>query len=240
MKLRHILLCIGLLAGSLAASAKDVITLTDGSEIDAKVEEITETVIKYRKATNPTGPIYSIARASVLTILYENGSTDTFTPVSTTDEELMNYAAAASQVTPSRQLSDSELLRMSLDPNNLYNKANKYRRIGWIGGGAFLAAGAIAGVILWGIYSWDSCDISDGLLMPLGIGAAAGAIWTLGFNLKANSVMKKARELEMYSANFIENEVVKLGSNSLMAGVGIMGNQATRTQGVGLSFKFNF
>ena len=58
MKLRNLFL--SMLFCATAASAQDVITKTDGSKLEAKVEEITESVVRYRKASNPNGPVYTI------------------------------------------------------------------------------------------------------------------------------------------------------------------------------------
>ena len=46
---------------STTVSAQDVIVKKNGEEIRAKVEEVGEQSIRYRKFTNLTGPVYSIA-----------------------------------------------------------------------------------------------------------------------------------------------------------------------------------
>lgn len=58
--------------------AQDNIIKRDGSEIQAKVTEITETVVKYKRFDNPDGPLYSISKTSVFMIQYENGTRDLF------------------------------------------------------------------------------------------------------------------------------------------------------------------
>jgi hypothetical protein len=61
------------------AHGQDVIVRKNGEEIKARVEQILDTEIKYRKADNLTGPIYSIKKADVFMIKYENGTKDVFT-----------------------------------------------------------------------------------------------------------------------------------------------------------------
>lgn len=56
----------------------DEIILKNGDELKGKVVEITETVIKYRRCNNLTGPIYSIPKADVFLIKYPNGTRDVF------------------------------------------------------------------------------------------------------------------------------------------------------------------
>ncbi len=265
------------------ASAQDIITKTDGTQVEGKVEEITETSIKYRKATNLTGPLYTIPIVSVLNIAYENGSVDLFnhpgadtpaetsqatpaptvstdpeqaqsvpqssptqstpTPVATssapTDEELLRYAESIPAYKQSGTMTDSELLRLNhninYSPKKLYSKAKTMRIVGWVGGGVLLAAGVIV------CYTVGEIAYYDVERYPTLFGSAGGAaIWILGFNLYANSLKKQARELEMYSANIIENDILNFGGNKLTAGVNMMGNRMTHTHGLGLSLKFNF
>ena len=65
---------------STTVSAQDVIVKKNGEEIRAKVEEVGEQSIRYRKFTNLTGPVYSIARGEVI-IRYESGAKDIITPL---------------------------------------------------------------------------------------------------------------------------------------------------------------
>ena len=58
--------------------AQDNIVLRNGDEIPAKVVEIGRTELKYRKATNPDGPVYTALIGDVLLINYANGTKDTF------------------------------------------------------------------------------------------------------------------------------------------------------------------
>lgn len=58
--------------------AQDNIILRNGEEVPAKVLEVTQTDLKYRKAANPDGPIYTATLRDVLLIKYANGTKDTF------------------------------------------------------------------------------------------------------------------------------------------------------------------
>ena len=59
-------------------SAYDIIVMNNGDLINAKVEEVGPTEIKYRKASNLNGPLYKIETNTVLAINYENGEKDVF------------------------------------------------------------------------------------------------------------------------------------------------------------------
>ena len=67
--------------------SQDVITIKTGEDISAKILEIGQTEIKYKKFDNQTGPIYSILKSDVIIVRYENGTKDLFnvnTPTSPT------------------------------------------------------------------------------------------------------------------------------------------------------------
>lgn len=61
---------------AVSAFALDTIVLLNGIMIDAKIEEVTPTEIKYRRADNLTGPLYTINKNEVLSIKHENGTVE--------------------------------------------------------------------------------------------------------------------------------------------------------------------
>ena len=67
---------------AVSVSALDTIVLTNGTIIDAKVEEITPAEIRYRRADNLRGPLIFINKSDVLSIRYENGIVEIMNPVS--------------------------------------------------------------------------------------------------------------------------------------------------------------
>ena len=61
--MKRILFLAAFMLLSTTVSAQDVIVKKNGEEIRAKVEEVGEQSIRYRKFSNLTGPVYSIAAA---------------------------------------------------------------------------------------------------------------------------------------------------------------------------------
>ncbi|OFX71034.1 MAG: hypothetical protein A2X12_05725 [Bacteroidetes bacterium GWE2_29_8] len=53
--------------------AQDFITTKNGEEIKAKVLEITQTEVKYKRFENIDGPIYTVNKSDLLIIKYANG-----------------------------------------------------------------------------------------------------------------------------------------------------------------------
>ena len=58
--------------------AQDVITLKNGDEIQASVQEIGDVDVKYKRVDNPNGPNYTLKKSDIFMIKYANGSRDVF------------------------------------------------------------------------------------------------------------------------------------------------------------------
>ena len=72
----------------------DTLKLKNGEEIKAKVLEISQTEIKYKKCDNLTGPAYVLPKSDVLKIKYSTGAIEIINSTKTNDEENDYYAAA--------------------------------------------------------------------------------------------------------------------------------------------------
>lgn len=59
-------------------TAQDTIYTKSGSRIAAKVIEMNQDEIKYKKSANPDGPLYVVDKNAVSLIEYKNGSKDVF------------------------------------------------------------------------------------------------------------------------------------------------------------------
>lgn len=88
MKLKLSLLLITLILIAFCISAEDIIVLNNGDIIKANVLEIGVTEIKYKKISNPNGPIYNLLKSEVLSINFDNGEKETFEA----NDKLLNNA----------------------------------------------------------------------------------------------------------------------------------------------------
>lgn len=80
--------------------AQDIIVKNDKTEIKAKIEEITETTIKYKKFEMLDGPIYNISVNDVFMIMYKNGAKEYIQAKTNTQAPVQNNTPV---VTPSVQ-----------------------------------------------------------------------------------------------------------------------------------------
>ena len=90
--MKKLILLSVLLCASLSAWGQDLITKKDGSDIEAKILEVTPTEIKYKKFSNLEGPIFTLPVKDILIVRYENGENEIFTTqpvVLNTDKEVV-------------------------------------------------------------------------------------------------------------------------------------------------------
>lgn len=83
--MKKVTFIVAMLVGLLTATAQDLIIKKSGTELKVKVSEITDTHIKYKLQSSPTGPIYSVKKDEVAAIKYEDGNVDVFTGADTKD-----------------------------------------------------------------------------------------------------------------------------------------------------------
>ena len=75
---RAFLLFVALCVSMATTFAQDVITLKNGTDIQALVLEVGEVDVKYKKFDNPNGPNYTLKKSEIFMIKYVNGSKDVF------------------------------------------------------------------------------------------------------------------------------------------------------------------
>lgn len=63
---------------SITAFSQDVITQKSWEDIQAKILEINQTDVKYKKFDNQNGPAFTLLKSDILMIRYENGTKDIF------------------------------------------------------------------------------------------------------------------------------------------------------------------
>ena len=74
--MKKTILFISLLLPACLVFSQDVITKKSGEDIKAKVMEVTNSEVKYKKFDFQEGPMYTISKDDIVMIRYENGSKD--------------------------------------------------------------------------------------------------------------------------------------------------------------------
>lgn len=123
--MKRMFLCLLLVLHTSFIFSDDIIVLRNGDVINALVKEIQTTEVKYKKVSNPDGPLYSIEKNEVLSIKYENGEVDKFEIISNRDEETKcNTPIIASPVddNEAQKAKYSNLPRLTLTPTKKKSK----------------------------------------------------------------------------------------------------------------------
>ena len=76
--MRNLLVLLVCLFIGCILSAQDIITKNDGTDIQAKVTEVEQTQVKYKKFANLDGPTYTISLSDIIMITYENGEREMY------------------------------------------------------------------------------------------------------------------------------------------------------------------
>jgi hypothetical protein len=67
-----------LMIGSFSAFSQDTLFTRSGQVILGKVYEINQTEIKYKKPSNPDGPLYTVSKEDITLIEFKNGNKEVF------------------------------------------------------------------------------------------------------------------------------------------------------------------
>lgn len=83
--MKKIVLCLFFVvwAGGLIF-AQDIIVTKQSEKIEAKITDVEQDQIKYKKFSYQDGPTYTIKKSDIATIIYQNGDVETFTYVQST------------------------------------------------------------------------------------------------------------------------------------------------------------
>ncbi len=79
--MKTLTIAIALTLVGLFANAQDNIVFKDGTEVKAKVQEISTTEVVYKRHDNLEGPVYTVERNKVFIIQFENGTSEVVTPI---------------------------------------------------------------------------------------------------------------------------------------------------------------
>lgn len=75
---RIVILLVFALAATQTLWAQDVIITRQSERIDATVIEVSENTVKYKKHSNPDGPVFVLGTDKISSILYANGEVQAF------------------------------------------------------------------------------------------------------------------------------------------------------------------
>jgi hypothetical protein len=184
-----------------ACFAQDVIVTKDARKINAKVTEINIDDIKYKNFDNQDGPTYTLLKSAVSSILYQNGTVETFNTATSpglTPTSAPAPTTSATRAQPAQQRPAFSYSNMSTDDPFLYQRyASGRRQAGF--GRILLIVGAVSSIGGVAALSSDSdhdtsLGSSGAIFLAIGgICITAGIPVLIIGGVKKNSAMSEYR-----------------------------------------------
>jgi hypothetical protein len=186
-----------------------VIVTRDAKKISAKVMEVNPGDVKYKNFDNPDGPTYTLLKSQIASILYQNGTVETFeaeTEKPMTQPAMTQPSATSTPVTTPAATQNMGATRPYLQSGNIlaqmqrdnsilyqqYQSAGRTKRTGSF----LLISGGI--VMVGGLIAVGAGEVDN----VIGIGAAAtvagGICMTAGIPITIIGSARKGRALQAY------------------------------------------
>lgn len=239
-----------MLVGWLGCRAQDVIVFANGESVAAIVTEIGGNEVKYKKASNPNGPTYTIERKDISHINFQNGETEYFTkkeaadtaskPIDVEPTVVQQENSAYSYVGSNDQnrVSDAALMKAYT-----LERAKKIKKRSIIGGSCLAGLGlaAFVGISIWtrSDDNWSDDSIAEHTMIGGVIGGAlvvGGGVWILAGHHQAKQMIQSVDYVSL-----MECDLFSKGRNALSASVDfVKSNGFCKSNGLGLSLKYTF
>lgn len=104
--MKRLFFVLAILFSSLVVNAHDVIVTYSEERIDAIIIEVSDSQIKYKKQNNPDGPTFVMSTDKIATIIYNNGSVQTFSKKQHNTTDLND--GAKRQAVPQKNITPAE------------------------------------------------------------------------------------------------------------------------------------
>lgn len=230
--MKRIVLSLVLVLASLACYAQDIVVMTNGESKKVKVEEITDSQIKYRLFDNLSGPLYVVSKNEVFAITYSNGTTETYNKkaIAATTNVDSNYNRTV-------KVLDNEM-ESRLRRLRVWSKITKI--YGWVNvglGALFIAAGSSAEEYdpYYDDMDYKAFYTTLGIL-SLAEGAACVAV---GYHLQ-NKRNKLLNEINYIGSVPVIQKEFQIGNCSVAPSINLMSYRNNPADGIGAGVNIKF
>ena len=180
--------------------AQDVIITRDAKKIEAKVVEVNVDNIRYRRFEYPDGPLYTLLKSEIASILYESGQIETFETESSNTQAVSTPPEQTPQKPQlGRRINLYEMQR--IEPLLFQQYSSGRRQSG--AGTALIIVGLVSGTvggIVVGVAEYKD-DYFAGVAALLGGGACVVA----GIPLKIVGESRKRNAINNYRMKYSSN-----------------------------------
>ena len=237
-----------LLLAATSTQAQDVIVKRDGSTILSKVIEITTTEVKYKRFSNQNGPTYTISKAELQAINYENGEKETFDGAQTTNTGVSGHVGPVTDADLLRMVDQEKQkpVKVKTEEDKLRLKVKRLKLAGWITGSA-MAAGGIA-LFFYGLanddgepFTYHKGNIGGGaqFTIPGLICFAGGVATTTACLIRAHNIKKNAG-LALQSAPVFQHDFAFSNGTTLSTSIDMLKDSRLKSQTLGIGLRYSF
>ena len=242
--MKRLLFVLAFVCAAQMLVAQDVIVTRQAERIDAKVMEVSESEVKYKKTSNPDGPMFVLSTEKIASILYANGEVQVFEqqpktePVEkqqpVTDRKIKkgvvlfregryivdNRAGSIYEPENLRELLGDDAYNNYLDAQTSYGSGSALLTVGWIGticGAAMIAIGIGDNQPNTAIWGWVIGGIFE-VFLPIGYvvrGTAAGRISRIAEAYNADAHRQLGMEMS------VSPSLLVAGNGTVAPGVGL-------------------
>ena len=241
-----------------SAFAQDVIITRDAKRIEAKIEEVSNVEIKYKKSSNLDGPLFVMATSEINSILFENGEVQVYdTAANASQEETVQNNADAATIAPyisayndtytlysgNTVTAMDEQAYLSFLQNNCpeawasYQKGTRLWKTGWGLFGAGLGSALLIGAPMYfygAAYGLGSALAGANTTSH----AAAGCVVAGAFFMGAGSLMTSASIPLLIVGSIKRNNTHEVYNETCSRRPALSLNLQTSADGIGLALKF--
>lgn len=221
MKRVYVIFACLLLSGGLL-SAQDIITKNDGTDIQAKVTEVGQSQVSYKKFSNLNGPTYTISLADILMITYENGeremyNTDTVAEKkSSLPQGIMTYNSWSGKISVGGVTIEDDMLDRYFSPEDfqLFKSGKSVSTVG--------SVLAVVGAIPFGysIGYMGAAGETDEMNMAFLIGG--GAVMVTGIIVSSLGGKKMKKAMAKYNSSLTFEPEFHLGATNYGVGIALV------------------
>jgi len=225
--------------------AQDVIVTRQAARIDAKILEVSETEVKYKKTSNPDGPVFVLSTDSIATIAYYNGEVQVFKEKKKPEQKLqllnhqvnedvllvrkgrkiVNQKDGGKKVPDNlREMLGEEGYRNYKSARVAYGTGSTLAVFGWLSLGAGLVMSFHGG------YTLNANESLVGIL----VAGVADILLPVGYVIRGVNAGRISRIAEAYNADAHR----QLGMEMSVAPSLLLAGDGTVAPGVGLSLRF--
>ena len=246
---------------NLCCWGQDIIVTRESQRIDAKVVEVSDTEVRYKKSSNLDGPVFVISTNRISSILYANGEVQMFEPA--TPQQNQNKATITEHVVsfePLYREGNQIVTRKSYpyEPENLrellgrdgygeylsaqgqYGRGATCVAFGWIDLGVSIPLTIIGYRYIAGASNAMATSSEPGpggsiaLLSGIILGIASDVLLPVGYSVRGAAAGRISRIAEGYNAEQNRHLSMEMGFTPTL----LLASDGTAAPGIGLSLRF--